>query len=293
MSKLTVCLAESAGFCFGVERAVDTVYEVLQEEREKEEKERLPIYTYGEIVHNEKIVEDLESRGVTVLKDLDELRNLQKGIVVIRAHGVGKEIYDILKARGLRIVDSSCPFVQKIQKLVREHSKRGESVIVMGDPKHPEIQGILGWGEGDVTALKDIEEVEKLPDGNGKAIFVVAQTTFHIVKFKRVLETFKKKGYHTSVINTICNATFERQSEAKELAGRSDAMIVIGGSSSSNTKKLYEICKAICPNTQLIQTVKDLKFNSDEAIRNVGITAGASTPKEIIEEVLTYVRSEF
>ena len=293
MSKLTVCLAESAGFCFGVERAVDTVYEVLEEELEKEEKERLPIYTYGEIVHNEKIVEDLESRGVTVLKDLDELRNLQKGIVVIRAHGVGKEIYDILKARGLRIVDSSCPFVQKIQKLVREYSKRGESVIVMGDPKHPEIQGILGWGEGDVTALKDIEEVEKLPDGNGKAIFVVAQTTFHIDKFKRVLETFKKKGYHTSVINTICNATFERQSEAKELAGRSDAMIVIGGSSSSNTKKLYEICKAICPNTQLIQTVKDLKFNSDEAIRNVGITAGASTPKEIIEEVLTYVRSEF
>ena len=293
MSKLTVCLAESAGFCFGVERAVDTVYEVLEEEREKEEKERLPIYTYGEIVHNGKIVEDLESRGVTVLKDLDELRNLQKGIVVIRAHGVGKEIYDILKARGLRIVDSSCPFVQKIQKLVREHSKRGESVIVMGDPKHPEIQGILGWGEGDVTALKDIEEVEKLPDGNGKAIFVVAQTTFHIDKFKTVLETFKKKGYHTSVINTICNATFERQSEAKELAGRSDAMIVIGGSSSSNTKKLYEICKAICPNTQLIQTVKDLKFNSDEAIRNVGITAGASTPKEIIEEVLTYVRNEF
>ena len=293
MSKLTVCLAESAGFCFGVERAVDTVYEVLEEELEKEEKERLPIYTYGEIVHNEKIVEDLESRGVTVLKDLDELRNLQKGIVVIRAHGVGKEIYDILKARGLRIVDSSCPFVQKIQKLVREHSKRGESVIVMGDPKHPEIQGILGGGEGDVTALKDIEEVEKLPDGNGKAIFVVAQTTFHIDKFKRVLETLKKKGYHTSVINTICNATFERQSEAKELAGRSDAMIVIGGSSSSNTKKLYEICKAICPNTQLIQTVKDLKFNSDEAIRNVGITAGASTPKEIIEEVLTYVRNEF
>ena len=121
----------------------------------------------------------------------------------------------------------------------------------------------------------------------GQEIFVVAQTTFHIDKFKLVLALFKKKGYHVSVINTICNATFERQSEAKELAGRSDAMVVIGGSSSSNTKKLFEICRAICPNTQLIQTVKDLKFNSDEAIRNVGITAGASTPKEIIEEVLT------
>jgi lytB protein len=144
-----------------------------------------------------------------------------------------------------------------------------------------------------VTALKGIEEVEALPDGEGQEIFVVAQTTFHIDKFKLVLALFKKKGYHVSVINTICNATFERQSEAKELAGRSDAMVVIGGSSSSNTKKLFEICRAICPNTQLIQTVKDLKFNSDEAIRNVGITAGASTPKEIIEEVLTYVRNEF
>lgn len=290
---MAVVLAKSAGFCFGVERAVEAVYRVLEEEEKKEVGDRLPIYTYGAIVHNEKIVEDLESRGVVVLKDLEELRNLEKGIVVIRAHGVGRSIYEILESRGLKIVDSSCPFVRKIQKLVREHSKNGESVIVMGDPEHPEVQGILGWGEGDVTALKGVEEVLHLPDGQGKTIFVVAQTTFHIDKFKTVLETLKKKGYHTSVINTICNATFERQSEAKELAGRSDAMIVIGGSSSSNTKKLYEICKAICPNTQLIQTVKDLKFNSDEAIRNVGITAGASTPKEIIEEVLTYVRNEF
>ena len=290
---MAVVLAKSAGFCFGVERAVDAVYRVLEEEEQKNPKDRLPIYTYGAIVHNEKIVENLESRGVHVLKSKEELKALEQGIVVIRAHGVGKEIYELLEKRGLKIVDSSCPFVRKIQKLVFEHSKAGESVIVMGDPEHPEIQGILGWGDGDVTALKGIEGVLCLPDGNGKKIFVVAQTTFHIDKFKTVLETFKKKGYHTSVINTICNATFERQSEAKELAGKSDAMVVIGGSSSSNTKKLYEICKAICPNTQLIQTVKDLKFNSDEAIRNVGITAGASTPKEIIEEVLTYVRNEF
>ena len=290
---MAVVLAKSAGFCFGVDRAVEAVYRVLEEEEKKEFAERLPIYTYGPIVHNERIVEELEKRGVQVLTSLSELKGLERGIVVIRAHGVGKEIYESLEKKGLKMVDSSCPFVRKIQKLVAEHSKKGESVIVMGDPEHPEIQGILGWGEGDVRALKDLEDVKALPDGEGKNIFVVAQTTFNIDKFKVVLETFKKKGYHTSVINTICNATFERQSEARELAGKSDAMVVIGGSSSSNTKKLYEICKAICPNTQLIQTVKDLKFNSDEAIRNVGITAGASTPKEIIEEVLTYVRNEF
>ena len=290
---MAVVLAKSAGFCFGVDRAVEAVYRVLEEEEKKEPALRLPIYTYGPIVHNERIVEELEERGVRVLKSLKELTELAEGIVVIRAHGVGKEIYETLEQRGLKIVDSSCPFVRKIQKLVAEHTKNGESVIVMGDPEHPEVQGILGWGEGDVIALKGVEEVEALPDGNGKNVFIVAQTTFHIDKFKVVLETFTKQGYHTSVINTICNATFERQSEARELAGQSDAMVVIGGSSSSNTKKLYEICKAICPNTQLIQTVKDLKFNSDEAIRNVGITAGASTPKEIIEEVLTYVRNEF
>ena len=290
---MAVVLAKSAGFCFGVDRAVEAVYRVLEEEEKKELAERLPIYTYGPIVHNERIVEELEKRGVQVLTSLSELKGLERGIVVIRAHGVGKEIYESLEKKGLKIVDSSCPFVRKIQKLVAEHTKNGESVIVMGDPEHPEVQGILGWGEGDVRALKGLEDVKALPDGEGKNIFVVAQTTFNIDKFKVVLETFKKKGYHTSVINTICNATFERQSEARELAGKSDAMVVIGGSSSSNTKKLYEICKAICPNTQLIQTVKDLKFNSDEAIRNVGITAGASTPKEIIEEVLTYVRNEF
>ena len=286
-------LAKSAGFCFGVERAVDAVYRVLSEEEKKEEGLRRPIYTYGAIVHNEQVVKALEDRGVKLLKTKEELAQLEKGILVIRAHGVGEEIYSLLQGKDIEIVDSSCPYVRKIQRFVREHSEKGERVIVMGDPEHPEVQGILGWGKGDVTALKGIEEVEALSDGEGQEIFVVAQTTFHIDKFKLVLALFKKKGYHVSVINTICNATFERQSEAKELAGRSDAMVVIGGSSSSNTKKLFEICRAICPNTQLIQTVKDLKFNSDEAIRNVGITAGASTPKEIIEEVLTYVRNEF
>lgn len=161
--------------------------------RKKEPALRLPIYTYGPIVHNERIVEELEERGVRVLKSLKELTELAEGIVVIRAHGVGKEIYETLEQRGLKIVDSSCPFVRKIQKLVAEHTKNGESVIVMGDPEHPEVQGILGWGEGDVIALKGVEEVEALPDGNGKNVFIVAQTTFHIDKFKVVLETFKKR----------------------------------------------------------------------------------------------------
>ena len=187
-------LAKSAGFCFGVERAVDAVYRVLSEEEKKAEGLRRPIYTYGAIVHNEQVVKALEDRGVMLLKTKEELAQLEKGILVIRAHGVGEEIYSLLQGKDIEIVDSSCPYVRKIQRLVREHSEKGERVIVMGDPEHPEVQGILGWGKGDVTALKGIEEVEALPDGEGQEIFVVAQTTFHIDKFKLVLALFKKKG---------------------------------------------------------------------------------------------------
>ncbi len=288
-----VHLAESAGFCFGVQRAVDTVYKILEREEKKAEKERLPIYTFGEIVHNETVVTKLKERGVGVLHEEAELRALRKGIVIIRAHGVGKHIYDILREHRVEIVDASCPYVQKIQRLARAHTKKGEKVLVLGTPSHPEIRGILGWADGDIRALPEIEDIERLPEGRGQELLVLEQTTFNIKKFKLIVDILKERGYHVSVINTICNATFERQTEARTMAAENDAMIVIGGSSSSNTRKLFEICRAECRNTQLIQTVKDLQFPSDEAIRNVGITAGASTPKEIIEEVLTYVRNEF
>lgn len=291
--KVQVRLAETAGFCFGVQRAVDTVYRILEREAAKPEAERRQIYTYGPIVHNDTVVRGLQEKGVRVLESEEALRSLREGIVIIRAHGVPERIYTLLSERGLETIDASCPFVQKIQRLVKKHTEQGERVFVVGNPEHPEIVGIMGHAHGEAFVLPDRESAEKLPVSEGERVFAVAQTTFHIEKFKVIVDILRKRGYYVNVINTICSATFERQAEARELAGASDAMIVIGGSSSSNTKKLFEICKASCPNTQLVQTAADLKFYSDGAVRNVGITAGASTPKEIIEEVLTYVRNEF
>lgn len=290
---MKVTLAKTAGFCFGVQRAVDTVYRVLEEEHEKPLDEQRSIYTYGPIVHNETVIQKLAAEGVEVLESEEELATLHDGIVIIRAHGVPKHIYELLEKQKVEAVDASCPFVQKIQRLAQQHTAAGEEVFVTGNPEHPEVIGIMGWAEGGISAIPDIETAEKLPNGEGRSVVVVSQTTFNIDKFKLIIDILKKKHYYVNAINTICNATFERQSEAKELAKQSDAMIVIGGRSSSNTKKLFEICKDQCRNTQLIQTVGDLNFVQDEAVQNVGITAGASTPKEIIEEVQNYVRDEF
>lgn len=291
--ELNIRLAKTAGFCFGVQRAVDRVYEIIEREQKKPPGLRKRIYTYGPIVHNDTVVKKLSDIGVQVLLNEEELKALKDGIVIIRAHGVSEEIYNVLSEGGLEVIDASCPFVKKIQALVREHTEKGIKTAVAGNPEHPEIIGIMGHAHGECIAIPDEKHAEQMPVSNGEKLVLLAQTTFNIDKFKVIVEILQKKGYYVSVINTICNATFERQTEAGDLAKESDAMIVIGGSSSSNTKKLFEICRASCPNTQLVQTAADLKFYSDGAVRNVGITAGASTPKEIIEEVLTYVRNEF
>lgn len=249
---MKVTLAKTAGFCFGVQRAVDTVYRVLEEEHEKPLAEQRSIFTYGPIVHNETVIQKLAAEGVQVLESEEELATLHDGIVIIRAHGVSKHIYELLEKQRVEAVDASCPFVQKIQRLVQQHTAAGEEVFVTGNPEHPEVIGIMGWAEGGISAIPDIETAEKLPNGEGRSVVVVSQTTFNIDKFKLIIDILKKKHYYVNAINTICNATFERQSEAKELAKQSDAMIVIGGRSSSNTKKLFEICKDQCRNLSLI-----------------------------------------
>ena len=280
---MEIRVAKTAGFCFGVKRAVDLTYGLLNE--------GCKVATLGPLIHNPQAVEDMQKKGALVA---DAIADVPAGYeVVIRSHGVPRTVYDELDARGITYHDATCPFVQKIQRLVQQHTAAGEEVFVTGNPEHPEVIGIMGWAEGVISAIPDIETAEKLPNGEGRSVVVVSQTTFNIDKFKLIIDILKKKHYYVNAINTICNATFERQSEAKELAKQSDAMIVIGGRSSSNTKKLFEICKDQCRNTQLIQTVGDLNFVQDEAVQNVGITAGASTPKEIIEEVQNYVRDEF
>ena len=282
-----VIVAKTAGFCFGVERAVNEVYEQLRLKSAGQAPG--PIYTYGPIIHNEEVVRDLEEQGVRVLNTPQELKNLPRGegTVIIRSHGVSKDIYELLKERGVRIVDATCPFVKKIHRIVEEHSGAGETVVIIGNPNHPEVEGIRGWGDGNTIVLENSEQLEKLSLPEGKKLCIVSQTTFNYNKFKELVEKILKKGYDSSVLNTICNATQERQVEAAQIASRVDAMIVIGGRHSSNTQKLYEICLKECKNTFYIQTLGDLDPDSVSSVRSVGITAGASTPKNIIEEVHT------
>lgn len=283
---MKVIKAKSAGFCFGVKRAVDTVYEQV------EENQNLPIYTYGPIIHNEEVVKDLEQKGVIVLRSEEELDTLERGTVIIRSHGVAKDVYDRLENKKIQIVDATCPFVKKIHNIVQKHSEMGENIIIIGNPEHPEVQGIKGWAGDHVEVFQTKEEAENYSCEQGKKICIVAQTTFNYNKFKELVEIISEKGYNIIIRNTICNATEERQTEAREIAKRVDAMIVVGGSSSSNTRKLYEICKNECKDTYYIQTLNDLDMTSLGKADCIGITAGASTPNNIIQEVYTNVRTE-
>ena len=283
---MKVKVAETAGFCFGVERAVNQVYDQIKNENG-------PIYTLGPIIHNEEVVRDLEEKGVKVLNSENEILTLTEGTVIIRSHGVGKHIYDMLKAQGVQIVDATCPFVKKIHRIVQEQNLQGRRVIIIGDETHPEVEGIKGWGDARTMVVKNEEQMEKLPSFTGEKLCIVSQTTFNYNKFKDLVEKFEKKGYDILVLNTICNATQERQVEARRIASEVDAMIVIGGKHSSNTQKLYEICQKECKNTYFIQSLGDFNPECVNSVRSVGITAGASTPNQIIEEVHTNVRIKF
>ena len=286
---MEVRLADCAGFCFGVKRAVDTVYEQLKNGK--------TIYTYGPIVHNEEVVRELSEKGVRVLENKEDLKQLKAGenipTVIIRAHGVAKEIYDIMEANGLECIDATCPFVKKIHRIVEQKSTEGYHVIVVGDPKHPEVEGIVGWCQGPVTVLETPEQAENFVKTEDEKLCIVSQTTYNYNKFQYIVEIFEKKGYNDSVVNTICNATEERQRSAKTIAADADVMIVIGGKHSSNSRKLYEICQRECVHTYFIQTLDDLHLDLPKAVRLVGITAGASTPNKLIEEVQNYVRINF
>ena len=302
---MEVRLAKTAGFCFGVKRAVDTVYKQAQKrcERMKQGETDIPeIYTFGPIIHNEEVVKDLEKKGVKVLHTEEDLEALENGTVIIRSHGVAEKIYDILKRKNLEYIDTTCPFVKKIHNIVKKESEAGKYIIIIGNKEHPEVQGIKGWAGNRVSVIESEEEARAFSLGDDglnaqteQKICIVSQTTFNYNKFKYLVEILLKTRYDISVLNTICNATKERQKEAAGIAEEADAMIVIGDKHSSNTQKLFEICKKACKNTYYIQTLDDLDMNQLKlkSVEAVGITAGASTPNNIIEEVQNNVRLNF
>ena len=281
---IQVITAKTAGFCFGVKKAVDKAFELAEKGVE--------LYTYGPVIHNDEVIRKLENKGARILNTEEELRAVSGGIVVLRSHGVPKHVIDMLEEKGIEYVDVACPFVKRIHEIVYRESENREIVIV-GNPDHPEVEGIMGWCRRPATVISTPEEAENYDPGNDAEVCVVSQTTFHHKKFQKIVEIFEKKSYYVSIVNTICNATVQHQTEAREIAAGVDAMIVIGDAKSSNSRKLYEICREECAKTDFIQTLSELKLEQDGSINTVGITAGASTPNYIIEEVQNYVRANF
>ncbi len=290
---MQVVLADKAGYCFGVSRAVDTVYREIENGRQ-------PVCTYGPIIHNEGVIADLEAKGVRVIHSIKEAEEIGEGTVILCSHGVSRAVCEALAKSDVTLVDATCPFVQKIHEIVADYTARGYFVLIVGSEEHPEIQGIVGWTCPDSSAvIGSIKEANEFDPSGYDRICVVSQTTFYHKKFQDIVEIIRKKAYDNYakvaenrdfvIHNTICSATRERQESAEALARQADAMIVIGGSSSSNTQKLYEICAANCNNTYFIQTLEDLADTDFSRFDCVGITAGASTPNNIIEEVQKYV----
>lgn len=273
MSNIRV--AESAGFCFGVKRAIEMAYEAIGVEPK--------LYSYGQLIHNKTVTDDLASKGLEIVESLD---GLTEGTLLIRSHGVGKALYDEAEAKGLKILDGTCPFVKKIHNIVHEKLAEGMGIIIVGDGTHPEVIGINGWCENAAVILEDEEaaKTKEIPEKEKYA--VVVQTTFRQAKFDKILEILQDRGVNMEVHNTICSATEKRQTEAEELSKTVDKMIVIGGKNSSNTQKLVEICAKNCGNTVHIETICDLVLNNFGKDDKIGITAGASTPPAIIKEVV-------
>lgn len=279
---MEVIVAKTAGFCFGVKRAVDMVYERVNEPN---------VYTYGPIIHNETVTNDLAKLGVVELNQDARVSDVNPGTVFIRAHGVEEHVYDEISDAGHKIIDATCPFVLKIHKIVKEAVQNGQFVVVIGDANHPEVIGIRSCGMGRCVVLNSADEVMdflKTHESEELSLKIVAQTTYNHKKFQELVEIFNKNIYYkVDVVNTICNATHERQTEASKLAKEVDAMIVIGSKNSSNSQKLYDICKADCAKTFFIQSAEELDYSMIRGLDKVGITAGASTPENIIKEVQT------
>ncbi len=277
---MKITLAKTAGFCFGVNRAVQTVYDLL------DNGER--VCTLGPIIHNPQLVGELASRGVRTVDEPAAARPDET--LVIRSHGVGRDVYLAAEKSGAKVCDATCPFVEKIHKIVAERSALGDVILIAGDKNHQEVIGIRGHIIGESYVFSSAEELENVlssnPDLLKKGISAVSQTTYNAKKWENAQEILKKVCTNAKIFDTICNATSMRQSEARELAGQNDAMVVIGGRHSSNTSKLFDVCRALCAKTYLVETAAELEPQWFIGCSSVGVVAGASTPAGIIKEVI-------
>lgn len=275
---MEIIIAKTAGFCFGVKRAVDLAFNTTSEK---------PTFTLGPIIHNDSVVNKLKRKGISPIETIGDN---EVDTLIIRSHGVALDVYEEAKQKNIQLVDATCPYVTKIHKLVQKYFNQGYKILLVGNATHPEIIGINGWGNNECVIIQDVQD-EKLASLNqSEKYLVVSQTTYKKQVVDEIINDLTAKGYTFEYINTICNATKERQDEALEIAKQVDGMIVVGSSYSSNTQKLYEICKKECANTHCIPNVEALGLELFKDCEKIGITAGASAPSDIIEEIIQAVQ---
>lgn len=271
---MEIIVADYSGFCFGVKNAVSTAYNIGNKYGR--------VFTYGPIIHNSTVVNELEQKGIVQLNSMEDLK---KGdTVIIRSHGVSKDIIDTLEKKDVKIINATCPYVNNIQRIVNEYYKKNYSIVIIGDRDHPEVQGTNSWCDNSAIIINNVEDAKNL-EGQSK-LCIVAQTTMHIDRWKSILCSLLDKSKELVIFNTICSATEQRQKAARELAQKCDSVIVLGGLNSSNTRKLVEICREFCPRTYHVESINELNMDKLEGVKILGISAGASTPDWIIKEAI-------
>ena len=279
-----ITLARHSGFCFGVKEAIKKAEQIIEENKDNHVK----IYSCGPLIHNKNVTDELEEKGLSIIHDPDEAE--EGSIVIVRSHGEPESFYQKAEKKGITVVDATCPFVKKIQRLVRDAKDQGYHIVVIGDRNHPEVIGINGWCNNAATIVSSLDEAKTV---NEERLFIVAQTTITAELFQEIVTYFQMQNKEIAVHNTICHATAERQKSCMETAIDSDIMVIIGGINSSNSKKLYEIAKKYCANTYFIENKESLPLKEVEICTKIGIAAGASTPERIIKEVIATMSELF
>jgi 4-hydroxy-3-methylbut-2-en-1-yl diphosphate reductase len=278
---MEIIIARNSGLCYGVKRALQLAHRTRRRRQGE-------VLTLGELIHNPLAIADLEKRGIRAVPDPGSIR---AGIVIIRSHGVAPAVYRALKKKQIEIVDATCPIVKKIQRLVESLAKKGEEIIIVGNPEHPEIKGLVGYSGGRGRIIENEGRARQLP--YRKKRFVLAQSTQDPFLFGRVVAALLEKTGELGVYNTVCRSTQTRQRSTSELAARVDTLFIVGGKNSSNTHKLYQISKRVQPNTHFIESASQITARLLRGAKIIGISGGASTPPEAIEEAVARIRNGF
>ena len=284
---MEIKIAKHSGFCFGVKRAIDIVDELI-----KQNKQSNPIYSIGSIIHNETVINNYKKNGMIIVDEKD-VDNLYNETVIIRTHGIEKNIYDKLIKNNNKVIDLTCPYVKKIHKLVIEYDNKDCEIVIIGDKLHVEVKGIVSYAKKEVYVINSEDDINNLKIDNNKHLMVLFQTTANIEKSKKLVDILKNLFYNCLVVNTICTVTEDRQTEVLKLSKESDMMLILGSNTSSNTKKLYEISKKNCDRSYLLNNVSDFDNLNLNNVSVLSICTGASTPKELIEEIVIHARHKF